>query len=61
MKMESFECPKSIKNYEKEIVLGTSDTWSTSRLSHRPSAPAYYNVDCRISTLTHLAQKKRLV
>ena len=22
--------------------------WSTSRLSHRPSEPAYYIVDCRI-------------
>ena len=44
MKIESFERPKSIRNYEKKI-LGTSDTWSTSRLSHRPSEPAYYIVD----------------
>ena len=48
MKRKSFECPKSIRNYEKKI-LGTSDAWSTSRLSHRPSEPAYYIVDCRIS------------
>ena len=45
MKIKSFECPKSIRNYEKKIMLGTSDTWSTSRLSHRPSEPAYYIVD----------------
>ena len=47
MKIKSFECPKSIRNYEKKI-LGTSDAWSTSCLSHRPSKPAYYIVDCRI-------------
>ena len=47
MKIKSFECPKSIRNYEKKI-LGTSDGWSTSRLSHWPSEPAYYIVDCRI-------------
>ena len=35
------------RNYEKKI-LGTSDAWSTSRLSHPPSKPAYYIVDCRI-------------
>ena len=29
-------------------MLGTSDAWSTIRLSHRPSEPAYYIVDCRI-------------
>ena len=42
MKIKSFECPKSIRNYE------TSDAWSTSRLSHRPREPANYIVDCRI-------------
>ena len=31
--------------YEKKIILGTSDAWSTSRLSHWPSEPAYYIVD----------------
>ena len=41
MKLNSFECPKSIKNYEKKYVLGTSDAWSTSPLSHRPNEPAY--------------------
>ena len=41
MKIKTFECPKSIRNYEKKI-LGTSDAWSTSRLFHRPSEPAYY-------------------
>ena len=44
MKIKSVECPKSITNYEKKI-LGTSDAWLTSRLSHRPSEPAYYIAD----------------
>ena len=30
-------------------MLGTSDTWSMSRSSHRPSEPAYYIEDCQIS------------
>ena len=29
-------------------MLGTSDAWSMSCLSHQPSEPAYYNEDCRI-------------
>ena len=45
MKIKSFECPKSIRNYEKKNILGTSDAWRTSRL---PSKPAYYIVDYRI-------------
>ena len=32
----------------KKIMLGTSDAWSTTRLSRRPSEPAYYIVDCQI-------------
>ena len=48
MKIKSFECPKSIRNYEKKI-LGTSEAWLTSHLYHQPSKPAYYIVDCRIS------------
>jgi hypothetical protein len=44
MKIKSFECP--IRNYKK--ILGTSDTWLTSHLSHRPSEPVYYMVDCQI-------------
>ena len=36
MKIKSFECPKSITNYEK-IMLGTSDAWSVSHLSKRTS------------------------
>ena len=47
MKIKSFECPKSMRNHEKKI-LGTSDAWSMSRLSHWPSEPGYYIVDCRI-------------
>ena len=38
----------ALRNYEKKIMLGTSDSWSMSRSSHRPSEPAYYIVDCRI-------------
>ena len=41
--VSSFECPKSIRNYEKKIF-GTSDAWSSSRLSHRPSV-----LYCRLS------------
>ena len=37
IKIKSFECPKSIRNYEKKIMLGTSDAWSISRSSHLPS------------------------
>ena len=48
MKIKSFECLKSIRKYEKKIC-GTSIAWSTIHLSHRPSEPAYYIVDCRIS------------
>ena len=58
MKIKSFECPKSIRNYEKKI-LGTSDAWSTSLWSHRPSEPAYYIVDCRIfSGIWHACYQK---
>ena len=32
----------------KKKILGTSDAWLTSHLSHRPSEPAYYIVDCQI-------------
>ena len=31
--------------YENKIILGASDAWLISRLSHRPSEPAYYIVD----------------
>ena len=37
--------------YEKKVILGTSDAWSTSCLSHQVSEPAYYIVDCRIYVL----------
>ena len=36
------------RNYEKRYILGTSDAWSMSLLSQRPSTPAYYIKDCRI-------------
>ena len=47
MKIKSFECSKSMQNYEKKI-LGTPDAWPTSRLSHWLSKPVYCTVDCRI-------------
>ena len=46
MKIKSFECPKSIGNYDKKKkILGMSDAWSMSPVSHRPSKPAYHIVD----------------
>ena len=32
----------------KNLILGTSDSWSMSHSSHRPGEPAYYIEDCRI-------------
>ena len=49
--IKSFECSKSIRSYEKKI-LGASDTWWRSCLSYRPSEPAFYIADCRISALS---------
>ena len=37
------------RNYEKNLILGTSDAWSMCHMSQRPSEPAYYNKDCQIS------------
>ena len=36
---------------KKKIMLGTSDAWSMSHSSHRPSEPVYYIEDCRILEL----------
>ena len=36
IEIKSFECPKSIINYEKKN-LGTSDDWLTIHLSHQPT------------------------
>ena len=36
------------RNYEKNIILGTSEAWSMSHSSQRPSDPSYYIEDCRI-------------
>ena len=33
----------------KKIILGRSDAWSMSHLSHWPSKPAFYIDDCQIS------------
>ena len=33
---------------QKKIILGTSDDWSTIRLFHRPSDPAYHIVNLLI-------------
>ena len=46
-------CKQFCKILGRKIVLGTSDTWWTSRLSHRPSKTVYYIVDRRISELHH--------
>ena len=43
----------------KKKLLGTSDTWSMSHFFHRPSKPAQYIVDCRISkkpTASYISQ-----
>ena len=47
------------RNYEKEIILGTSDAWSLSCSSQRPIDPAYYIEDCRMYASVHRIQKKR--
>ena len=36
------------RNYEKKIILVTSDAWPMSHSSQRPSDPPYYIEDCRI-------------
>ena len=45
----------------KKIMLGTSDTWLMSRLSHRPSNPAYYIEDCRISSAKKLNSSSNMM
>ena len=55
--IESFECPKSIRNYKK-IMLGTSDAWWMSHLFQQTSEPVYYIVDCWITS--HLQMMNRL-
>ena len=39
------------KKLWKKIILGTSDNWSMSPLSRRPSKPVYYIEDWRIFTV----------
>jgi hypothetical protein len=43
-----FEFPKFTRKYEK-IMLGTSNPWSMSRLSHQTGKPAYYIEDFHVS------------
>ena len=49
---------------KKKIIFGTSDAWSMSHLSQRPSDPAYYIESCRIcrvcknSKISKTQQKK---
>ena len=65
MKVKSFECPKSIRNYEKKIMLGTSDAWSMSRSSQRASVLYWRMSDFNIVSLSlklnnpyyHIAQQ----
>ena len=49
MKIKSFECPKSVRNNEKKIMIGKSDTWLMSLLYRPLSKPVYYIVDWQIS------------
>ena len=44
-------CKELCKKSWKNIILGTSDTWSIIRLSHRQSDPAYYIVNWQILIL----------
>ena len=39
-----FLVPKSLQKLWKKIMLGTSDAWLISRLSHRPIEPAYWRL-----------------
>ena len=42
-------CKEFCEKSWKKIIFGTSDAWSAICLSHRPSNPAYYIVNWRIS------------
>ena len=44
----------------KKRILGTSDPCSTSHLSHRPSEPGYYIVDCRILNVMILCSELKI-
>ena len=55
MKIKSFEYPKSIKIMKKKYL--NVRHWSMSHLSHRPSEPAYYIVDCRIENYSRVAKE----
>ena len=48
IKIKSLECPESIRNYEKKIMLGTSDAWSMSRSFQRPSDPVTQRIILKI-------------
>jgi hypothetical protein len=56
-KIEIIFATNFARNYEKRMILGTSDAWSTSHLSQQTSKPAYYIVDCRILKLLILEIK----
>ena len=47
IKIKSFQCPKS-KEIIKKIMLGTSDAWSMSHSSQRPSDPATQHIILKI-------------
>ena len=44
-KIERIFAKNFARNYKKKIILGTSDAWSMSHLSQRPSKPVYYIED----------------
>ena len=54
-RIKNFECPKSIRNYEKIMLGKTSDPWSMSRSG--PSNPAYSIEDYRILSVSALEYK----
>ena len=50
-RIETIFAKNFARNYEKKIILGTSDTCLTSHFFQQPSEPAYYILDCRILRL----------
>ena len=48
MKKKRVLSVQSLKEIMKKKILGTSNAWSTSRLSHQPTKTAYNIVDCCI-------------
>ena len=56
IRIKGFECPKSIGNYKKKIILGTSDAWSTIHLSQQTSV-----LYCRLSDFSTKGSYKSIL